>query len=129
MATVISKQMREAIDTAFNRMLQMFGVKHDIVSFSDLLNGAVETGDSSASPGNATISLKAGSSAIAAAATTCVITNTLAAVGDTLNLTLLDHDTTLTRLKYSMANGSFTVTGNASATATTKFTWQLIKKA
>lgn len=85
-------------------------------------------GDSTASPGSATVNELQGRSAIAAAASTCTITNHQVAAGDVVMVTLEDLDATATRLKVAVAAGSFTVTANAAATATTKFAWKLVKE-
>lgn len=84
-------------------------------------------GDSTGTPGNATINETQGRSAIAAAATTCTITNSQVGAGDVVLVTLEDLDATAIRLKVAVSAGSFVVTSNAAATATTKFSWRVVK--
>lgn len=83
-------------------------------------------GDSSASPGDATLNNAAGKSAIAAGASAAVITSSKVSSTSIILVTPLDNDTTLTRFKAVPASGSFTVTGNANATATWKFQWFVV---
>lgn len=83
--------------------------------------------DSTGTPGAATINKPAGKSAIAALATTVVVTNSVVAAADIIQLTPLDIDATATNWKAVPAAGSFTVTVNAAATATWKFSWYVIK--
>jgi hypothetical protein len=84
-------------------------------------------GDSSASPGAATINKSAGRSAIAAGASTVVITNSKVLAASVVLAVLEDGDATATSIRVSaVAAGSFTVTANAAATAATKFRWAVI---
>ncbi len=80
-----------------------------------------------ASPGAQTTLYAAGIAAIAALAASVVITAPLCDVGDIVMITPLDIDTTLVQYKAVAGAGSFTVTGNAAATATWKFAWEIIK--
>lgn len=84
------------------------------------------TGDSSGTPGNATINQPTGKSAFAAAASTVVITNNLVTTATKVFIQLLDADATLVRITVVSGSGSFTVTGNGVATATTKFDWFIV---
>lgn len=92
----------------------------------------VPTTDSSGTPGNATINKPRGRSAIASAASACVITNSLCAATSGVFVQDESGDSTGVRLKVVPAAGSFTVTCmNATgtptnATATLKFSWFLV---
>lgn len=84
--------------------------------------------DSSGIPGAATIDKQAGRSAIAASASSVVITNATVAAGDHVFVQLETVDATATRLVVTtITGGSFTVTANAAATGTTVFSWWVIK--
>lgn len=80
-------------------------------------------GDSTASPGNATSNTTSGKSAIAAGASAATITNSHVTASSIIMVTPLDTDATLVRYRAVPAAGSFTVTGNANATAAWKFSW------
>ena len=82
-------------------------------------------GDSTASPGNATLNTITGKSAIAAAASSMVLTNSNIATTSLIDITPLDIDATATNWKYSVAAGSATITTNAATTATWKFSWSV----
>lgn len=83
-------------------------------------------GDSTGTPGNATIDGQRGKSAIAMGATACVVTNAAVGANSQVIITPLDNDATLVTYKIAVAAGSFTVTGNAAATAAWKFQWTVI---
>lgn len=82
--------------------------------------------DSSGTAGNATNSSPKGRAAFAAAGTSVVITSTLVTASSTVLVSLGGTDTTLTSLRVTAAAGSFTVTGNAAATAITPFDFFVI---
>lgn len=82
--------------------------------------------DSSATPGAATINKTTGRAAIAAAASSVVITNDKVTANSIILVQLETADATLTRVIVTPGAGSFTVTGNAAATATTKFSFVVI---
>lgn len=83
--------------------------------------------DDSANAGNRTVNNVRGKSAIAAAAATCVITNSFITVNSQIIVTLEFVDATATFVKACIpAAGSFTLTANAAATANTKFSWIVI---
>lgn len=90
--------------------------------------GAIYTGysDSSGTPGAATINKISGKAAIASAASSVVITNVHVSASSVVLITPMDIDATLTRWSVTPASGSFTVTGNAAATATWKFAFLVI---
>lgn len=93
-----------------------------------ITNGILVThGDSTATPGAAIINNIAGRSKIAISASSVVISNTLAAVGDIVICTLETADTTLTRVIAVAGAGNITITGNATATAATTVAWFLLK--
>lgn len=83
--------------------------------------------DNSATPGNTTISTPSGRAAFAAAASTVVVTSTIATLASKINVNLEGApDATLSSVSVTLANGSFTVTGNAAATATKKFSFTVL---
>ncbi len=82
-------------------------------------------GDSSGSPGNATLNTVTGKSAIAAGQTTMTLTNSNIASTSLIDITPLDIDATATTWKYSVGSGVGTVTVNLAATSTWKFSWKV----
>jgi len=82
--------------------------------------------DSSGSPGPATINKPSGRSAIAAGVSGVTITNSVVTASSIVIVTPLDLDATLTSFKAVPGSGSFTVTGNANATAAWKFSWWVL---
>src|SRR3990167_7374802 len=80
-------------------------------------------GDSSASPGNATLNTVSGKSAISLASSSVVITNSFVSSTSMIFITPLSLDATATAWKYSVADGSFTITTNAATTADWLFSW------
>lgn len=82
--------------------------------------------DSSGTPGNVTNSKPSGVVAIAAAATAVVVTNTLVSTTSVVMVTPMDLDATATLYKCVPASGSFTITANAAATATTRFMFLVV---
>ena len=83
-------------------------------------------GDSTGTPGNATLNTVTGKSAIAAGQTTMTLTNSNIASTSLIDITPLDIDATATTWKYSVDSGGVgTVTVNAAATATWKFSWKV----
>lgn len=82
--------------------------------------------DSSGTPGNATNNNLSGRAAFAAAASTCVITNSKVTAASKVFVSLGSADATLTSVRVTPAAGSFTVTGNAAATATTVFDFLVV---
>lgn len=86
------------------------------------VGGALAAGgytDSTGTPGNVTNNSPSGRAAFAAAASTCVVTNSSVTATSKVFVSLLSADTTLTALAavpVTIAAGSFTVTGNAAAT-------------
>lgn len=83
--------------------------------------------DSSGTPGAATINKPSGKSAIAAGATSVVITNSLVAAGDQVHITWHgDHGQI--RDWVTTAAGNFTVNLNAAASANTAFCWTVAKR-
>ena len=86
---------------------------------------AVKT-DISGTPGNGTASTARGRAAFAAAAASVVITSTLVTATSSIFVQLNTTDTTLTSVSVVAAAGSFTVTGDAAATAITTFDFHVI---
>jgi hypothetical protein len=90
--------------------------------------GIITKGDSTGTPGNATLNTGSGRSAFAVGAATVVITNSRATATSHILVTAIDRDTTCVELVNTVnAAGSFTVTCIAAATATTKFHWLLVE--
>lgn len=93
--------------------------------------GALAAGgytDSTGTPGNVTNNSPSGRAAIAAAASTCVVTNSSVLATSKVFAQLLGAaDATLTSiLGVTVAAGSFTVTGNAAATAAKSFEFLVV---
>lgn len=82
--------------------------------------------DSSGTPGNVTNNNPRGRAAFAAAGSSVVVTNSLVAATSTVLVQLGGTDATLTTVRVTAAAGSFTVTGNAAATATTPFDFVVV---
>lgn len=83
--------------------------------------------DTSGSPGAAThLSTKQGRAAIALGASSAVITNALVTTSSQIVVTLESADTTLKSIVAIPGAGSFTVTGNANATAAAKFSYSIL---
>lgn len=86
-------------------------------------NGKIffQTTDSSGTPGAATINKPSGQVAIAAGASQVVVTNSLVATTSVVYAVVQQTDATLLRVdRVVPAAGSFTIIGNANATAATK---------
>lgn len=80
--------------------------------------------DDSATPGARTVNKPSGLNAIAAGASTCVITNSVVKATSIVLCQLQFVDATATFIKAVIpAANSFTITVNANATAATKFAW------
>ena len=78
--------------------------------------------DQSGTPGNCTINAVKGKAAFAAAASTVVVTNNFVTTNSVVIVSQVGSDTTLNNIvTVTPANGSFTVAGNAAATATPAF--------
>ena len=90
-------------------------------------DGAVPTindfGDLTGTPGSGTTNAKRGRAVIPAGQSSITITNSLAGQNSLAIVTLETADGTLTRLIVAVTIGSFTVTGNASATGNTQFSF------
>jgi hypothetical protein len=83
--------------------------------------------DSSGTPGNVTNNNPRGRAAFAAAGSAVTVTNNLVVAGSTVLVSLNSADATLTFIKSAAPGaGSFVVTGNAAATATTVFDFVVI---
>lgn len=84
--------------------------------------------DSSGTPGAVTINQANGRAAIAIGASTVTVTNSTVAAADTVIVTGIGRDATCRDLVVdSVSAGSFVVSGNANATAATKFSFLVIK--
>ncbi len=96
--------------------------------FADLYSPTTNYTDVSATPGNATANALRGQAAFAAGTNACTITNNQVKPTSTI-IPVLDAtaDATLTQiLRVVPGNGSFSVYGNANATATPTFTWLVV---
>jgi hypothetical protein len=85
----------------------------------------VSPGNSTGAPGAATLNTPSGRSAIAAAASSCVITNSLVSATTIVLVVLMTNDGTALLKNVVPGAGSFTVTLNAAATGNTNFGWVL----
>lgn len=84
------------------------------------------TADISGTAGNGTASTARGRAAFAAAANSVVITSALVTATSSIFVQLNTVDTTLKSVSVVAAAGSFTITGNAAATAITAFDFHVI---
>lgn len=83
--------------------------------------------DSSGTPGNVTNNSPRGRAAFAAAGSSVTVTNSLVAATSSVHCQMIGSDATLTTiLRCVPGAGSFVVTGNAAATATTVFDFLVI---
>lgn len=83
--------------------------------------------DDSATAGSRTVNRVRGKNAIAIGAAAATITNSLVTANSQVLVTLEFIDATLTQILTVVPGaGSFVVTGNANATAATKFSWLVI---
>jgi hypothetical protein len=90
-------------------------------------NFKLDTVDASGTPGAATINEPSGKVAIAAGASSVVVTNNLVTASSIIIPVLQVADATLTQiLRVVPGAGSFTITGNANATAATKVAFIVI---
>lgn len=88
------------------------------------VNGGIS--DSTGSPGAATQNTRRGRVAIAIGSASVVVTNSLVTTSSVITATLQTVDATLTQLLTVVpGSGSFTITGNATATAATNVCWVL----
>lgn len=94
------------------------------VRYSTLAAGTYT--DSTGTPGNVTNNSARGRAAIAAAGTTCVVTNSLVTATSSVFIQERAQDATATRLSVTTAAGSFTVTANAAATAALAFDFLVV---
>jgi hypothetical protein len=81
--------------------------------------------DSTGTPGAATINRPTGKSAIAAGASSVVITNSLVTAASRVIITPHARDATCKEIIAVPAAGSFTVSGTANATAALPFSWEI----
>lgn len=79
------------------------------------------------SPGNVTINKPSGSAIIGAGTSSVVVTNSLVDANTHIVATVQTNDSTLKTVTVVPAAGSFTITGNANATANTTIRWTIIK--
>lgn len=96
---------------------------NNVLKFSQDISGRMDfdVTDSSGTPGAATINKPSGQVSIAAGASSVVVTNSLVSATSIVQPVLQFADATLTFIKTCVPGaGSFTITGNANATANTK---------
>lgn len=83
--------------------------------------------DDSATAGNRTVNRARGKNSFAIGAAAVTVTNNLVTANSQVVCSLEFVDATLTQILTVIPNGSgFTVTGNANATAATKFSWLVV---
>lgn len=88
---------------------------------------AVTRTDSSGTPGNVTNNNALGRAAFAAAGSSVVVTNSLVTANSEVFVNLITTDATLTSIRVTaIGAGSFTVTGNAAATAAATFSFLVV---
>lgn len=86
------------------------------------------TGNSTGTPGAATLNTPIGRSTIAAGASSIVITNNRCTTSSVVHAVLQASDATLTQvLRVVPGAGSFTIVGNANATANTAVGWSIVE--
>jgi hypothetical protein len=95
-----------------------------VVRVSDL-QAAVKT-DISGTPGNGTSNGTKGRAAFAAGASTVTVNSSIVSTLSTVIVQLGGSDATLTSVRVVAAAGSFTVTGNATATGVTTFDFLVV---
>ncbi|NDD53596.1 hypothetical protein EBZ39_06920 [bacterium] len=83
----------------------------------------MDPGDSTTSPGNATVNKPSGRSAIASGSSSVTITNSIVAESSIVLVTMQTEDGSNFIKSVAPANGSFTVTLNASAGVNVNFCW------
>lgn len=101
-------------------------ITYKAASFAEFghCNGGIP--NDSGTPGAATQNTRRGVVSIAAAAASVVVTNSKVTSSSVIHATLQFVDSTLTQiLSVVPGSGSFTITGNAAATANTKVCWSL----
>lgn len=82
--------------------------------------------DHCSTPGDFTCTSSRGRAAFAEGGTTVTGTHSLVKSTSTILVSLIDKDATLTMITVTCADGSFTVTGNAAATAITSFNFFVV---
>ena len=81
--------------------------------------------DMSSTPGNVTIATPSGAAAFSAGTSSITVTNPLVTLNSVILAVLQTADATMTGIRDVIpANGSFTINGNATATATTRVAFQ-----
>ena len=92
-----------------------------VLSATSAAGLTVRTTDGSGTPGAATINRPSGKVAIALGVASVVVTNSLVTANSTILAVVQSADATLTFIKSVVpTTGSFTITGNAAATANCK---------
>jgi hypothetical protein len=102
------------------------GATQQLTIDKDGVIGRPQAAATTGAPGAATANVAAGRSAIASAAASVVITNSLVTATSRVYAQLQANDATATFIKSVIpAAGSFTVTVNAAATSTLPFAWEV----
>jgi hypothetical protein len=105
----------EELRTQFNKVL-------DVLDSSNSLFG-----DSTGTPGAATLNTLSGKSKLKATEATLVITNSLVTENSVIVATLAETDATALYAQFiTPANGSFTITFNAAATGNPVVRWSIV---
>ena len=122
----ISATAGAVIITNVSNVLQAFQARVLVNAFTAAF-GFASWGDSSGTPGNATINYGAGKSAIAAGATTCTITSNKLGSSPLGVLAVLQTDDATAVLKNVVVGvGTFTVNLTAAATGNVVFAWMIL---
>lgn len=102
---------------------------YDLTNFRLLIANGLKIAytDTSAVPGAATINKSAGRVKIAAGQTVLVVTNSLVAAGDIVDVNIETLDATFNRVISIASAGMITITGNAAATAAVTMSFILNK--
>ncbi len=99
----------------------------NVVGWKEIARGVGAFKDLSGTPGAATQNTTSGCVSIAAGAASVVVTNNRITTKSVIHATLQSSDVTLTQiLRVVPAGGSFTIIGNANATANTQVCWSLV---
>lgn len=96
-------------------------------AFQLTLFGGVRTGytDTTTTPGSVVVNKAAGRLKLAAGQSVVTVTSNYCFASSIVEVNMESADATLTRLTVVPANGSFTITGNANATAAVTISWMV----
>lgn len=130
-ATALAAAVKAQPANALDATDYVFSVANNTPTnlFAVAFNGSIQlpSTDSTGTPGNATINQATGRSSIAAAASSCVITNSLVTAASHVFISPRTRDATgLLPLVTTIGAGSFTVTTTAGCTANLVFDWFVV---